>query len=354
MTHLMPAPILIVSACIAAYASAGAPTAASDADGPADRLALVPTEILIGFDEPDAARRWVTVNDNVMGGRSTGGSEIADGQLIFSGSTNTNGGGFSSIRTRPADLDLGNADGLLYRVRGDGRTYIAGLRTGARFGSFDVSYWAEFETSGDGAWQTVRIPFDGYRPTMFGEDITGRAPGLQSQDIQGLELYIYDKEDGPFRLEVEWIGSFVDAEETLLATLEPAAIGRTATDQTREARPPAEDTLESHDTAAQLWAVRVLSIAIERGVPQFNNGNPGACADIYEMAIASIVMSPSAMSGDAVALLESGLRAGKQARTPADRAWAYRYAMDAAIGMFADQSPGGTVSPAMSVRAGDH
>ena len=63
--------------------------------------------------------RWRTVNDNVMGGRSRGGYRIEDGALRFRGSTNTNGGGFSSIRSVPKSLAL-NGDGLALRLRGDG------------------------------------------------------------------------------------------------------------------------------------------------------------------------------------------------------------------------------------------
>ena len=65
--------------------------------------------------------QWIVVNDNVMGGRSNGGFDIDGGELRFAGSTNTNGGGFSSIRTGRLDLDLASHDGVVLRVRGDGR-----------------------------------------------------------------------------------------------------------------------------------------------------------------------------------------------------------------------------------------
>ena len=62
---------------------------------------IMQTPTPIRFDQPDASRQWVTVNDNVMGGRSIGDFTIKEGKLVFRGSTNTNGGGFSSIRSRP-------------------------------------------------------------------------------------------------------------------------------------------------------------------------------------------------------------------------------------------------------------
>ena len=60
--------------------------------------------VVHNFKENDASSKWVTVNDNVMGGRSKGGFVIKKDRLIFSGATNTNGGGFSSIRTKPQNL----------------------------------------------------------------------------------------------------------------------------------------------------------------------------------------------------------------------------------------------------------
>jgi hypothetical protein len=252
------------------------------------------------------------------------------------------------------DLDLDGSDGMLYRVKGDGRTYIAALRNGARAGSFDISYWSEFETTGD--WQTVRIPFSGYNPTFFGEDISGRAPELKAEDVNGAAFYIYDKKDGPFRLEIEWIGTYTDTAQDLAARqatqptpeLSPKAAPQLGRDGVRGRPGPRRDLHAAATQRANAWATGVIAAAIDRGVPQFNNGNQRACADIYEIAIASLVTSPAPLQGDAAALLESGLRAGREANSHADRAWAYRYAMDAALGsLTTTMAP----SPELSVRA---
>ena len=49
---------------------------------------------LFDFSEADPGKKWITVNDNVMGGRSKGGFTFKGDRLLFAGSTNTNGGGF--------------------------------------------------------------------------------------------------------------------------------------------------------------------------------------------------------------------------------------------------------------------
>ena len=50
-------------------------------------------------DESPLLLEWRIVNDNVMGGRSIGDFKISEESLSFFGATNTNGGGFSSIRS---------------------------------------------------------------------------------------------------------------------------------------------------------------------------------------------------------------------------------------------------------------
>ncbi|MGB0714553.1 MAG: CIA30 family protein [Phycisphaerae bacterium] len=162
--------------------------------------------LIADFSDAGVSSRWVTVNDNVMGGRSRGGFSFSDDKLIFSGSTNTNGGGFSSIRTRPRDFGIDDAEGLEIRVRGDGRTYKMDVRNDERIGGMSVSYWANFETSGD--WEVIRIPFSSFEPTFFGERLRRSSKSFDPADMTAMGFFIYDKKDGPFRLEIDWIRAF--------------------------------------------------------------------------------------------------------------------------------------------------
>lgn len=149
---------------------------------------------------------WQTVNDNVMGGRSRGGFARTADALVFSGSTNTNGGGFSSLRASlPAALDLRKATGVELRVRGDGRTYTFMVRTKARYRRSLIWYRASFETK-PGKWLDVRIPLADLTPQWRGMRLRG--PALDTGALTGMGLMIYDKQDGAFRLEVERIRAY--------------------------------------------------------------------------------------------------------------------------------------------------
>ncbi len=148
---------------------------------------------------------WFVVNDNVMGGRSEGDFTVAQGELYFSGSTNTRGGGFSSIRTGAMQLDLSDSEGIRLRVKGDGRRYTWRLTTNARWWGRQISYWAEFETE-EGAWSTVDIPFSRFVPQFRGARLDG--PPLDTTQITGMGLMIYDNRDGPFELRMTSVHAY--------------------------------------------------------------------------------------------------------------------------------------------------
>lgn len=171
--------------------------------GPPETAPAEPTA-LVDFSQKEEADRWVTVNDNVMGGRSRGGPTFKENRLIFAGATNTNGGGFSSIRTKPQEWPLDGAAGLRMRVRGDGRTYKAEVGTDAEVANFRVAYRADFETR-KGEWTEVTVPFSAFEPTVMGRNVADRAPALAAEDVKTLGFMIYDGKDGPFELEVDWI-----------------------------------------------------------------------------------------------------------------------------------------------------
>ena len=159
------------------------------------------SRLLEDFTSPGANFCWFIVNDSVMGGRSEGSIDCETAGLRFVGRTNTDGGGFSSIRTEDVALDLSRYDGIRLRVRGDGRRYTWRLTTDARWRGGRISYWADFETEA-GLWTDVRIPFAAFRPTYRGTELDG--PSLDTARIAGMGLMIYDGKDGAFEL---WLHS---------------------------------------------------------------------------------------------------------------------------------------------------
>lgn len=157
------------------------------------------------YDMSAAEIPWRTVNDSVMGGRSIGDFRTKGERIVFRGSTNTRGGGFSSIRAYPSGMDLTGSTGITLRLRGDGRTYTFRLEPrGTR-----ASYWLRFATVA-GQWMDVTLPYSDFWPNWRGRRLSG--PIINGADIAGLGLMIYDGEDGPFQLELDRVTAITDQE----------------------------------------------------------------------------------------------------------------------------------------------
>jgi len=167
-----------------------APLFASESD-------ILETLPLTSFSADENEFGWYVQNDNVMGGRSEGGFNISSGQLIFAGNTNTNGGGFSSIRTQPLKFDLSGYTGIRVTVKADGRRYTWGMQTDARWRGRRVNYWADFDTIPNET-SVIDIPFGSFFPQFRGFKLDG--PELNITKINEFALYQYDKTDGPFEL----------------------------------------------------------------------------------------------------------------------------------------------------------
>ncbi len=157
---------------------------------------------LFDFSSADEAS-WVVVNDGVMGGRSAGYVTVADGVLRFTGTLVTQGGGFTSVRARRV-IDLTGKIGLELRVRGSGRQFEVEVDDGVRTYGRNVSRRAAFPSSSE--WTLVRVPFSTLRSTVFGQAVN--AAPIDLARIRGVGLYMADGQDGPFRLEVDYIRAY--------------------------------------------------------------------------------------------------------------------------------------------------
>ncbi len=164
--------------------------------------------MLFDFNRENTVDDWYSINDGVMGGLSTGGMEQASaGTAVFAGAVSLeNNGGFASVRSRPRMLDLRDFSSLALRIRGDGKGYKVNLRTDSRFDG--ILYRSAFETR-NGVWETVVLPLDEFVPTFRGR-VVRDAPPLDRSAINSIGLMISDGQEGPFRLEVEWIRAVAD------------------------------------------------------------------------------------------------------------------------------------------------
>lgn len=176
------------------------------ASGPVSPTSPSDSVTLFTFEGTDRAQ-WDVENDGVMGGRSQGFARVTEGTLMFTGEVVTEGGGFTSVRAA-SQADLSGYDGIELRVRGGGRTFELDVDDGTRSRGREVSRRGPVPTTG--SWETVRVPFDTLEESAYGEPVS---PGpLDLSAIKSIGIYIIDGKDGPFRLEVDWIRAYREAE----------------------------------------------------------------------------------------------------------------------------------------------
>ncbi|MGV1089440.1 MAG: CIA30 family protein [Mycobacterium sp.] len=186
--------ITCLAVLIVSFVNTGRIARADPAAGPS---------VLVDLSDPAAVATWTTVNDPVMGGRSTSSAAFGEGGLVFSGNISLeNNGGFASARG-PFDADLGpratGATALRVRALGDGKTYLLKVETGQPW-----SYVQRFSTDA-GLRRAYDLPVGGFQPVGRFLDPVQGAPPLDPSMISRVAIYILDKQEGPFRIVVSAI-----------------------------------------------------------------------------------------------------------------------------------------------------
>lgn len=131
--------------------------------------------------------------------------QTADGKAAFIGEVSLeNNGGFVSVQGPEIKQPLGDFDGIALRVKGDGKRYKCSLRTDDLFDG--ASHQAVFATK-TGEWQIVKIPFTDFMPTYHGRRLSDDKR-LKRETIRKPGFLISDKQNGGFRLEIDWINAY--------------------------------------------------------------------------------------------------------------------------------------------------
>ena len=144
---------------------------------------------------------WNIVNDDVMGGISTSYLSVSDEKnLIFNGNLSLdNNGGFASSRLGLKKNILKGVKSFTIRIKGDGNSYKLRLSQDNR----RASYSANFE-SVNNEWVEINIPIEDFIATWRGYTYTDY-PSIQTDRIISLGLQISDKQEGKFKLEIDYI-----------------------------------------------------------------------------------------------------------------------------------------------------
>ncbi len=239
--------------------------------------------------------QWRVVLDGVMGGLSSGKLTESTSGLRFTGDLSLkNNGGFAWARTRQLDLTA-DFEGFEIEVLGDGRTWDF-MVDSSRRRMMAGGYRTRFQTK-KGVRTTHRFPLSRFEAVSFGQ-VLARGD-LRASDCSGLGVLMGDKREAGFDLTLIKISTY-----------------------------SAPDTSSSEpQTGNRSPEQSVLLQAIEMGVPRYNDGDHVGCADLYELAISSVLMMGN-VPDELRAITRKDFRAAMAMNSDEDRAWAHRRNMD--------------------------
>ena len=170
-------------------------------------MSVSPTQkTIFDFSDPSSTQSWRIINDGVMGGLSSSTFKWQNGGIaVFGGKVSLeNNGGFASVRSAPQDFYLNDKEGVLLRIKGDGKKYKFRIRTDSNFDG--VAYSVDFSTTA-GIRQELRLPFHVFQPTFRGRVLQNVKP-LKSEGIRQFGFLIGDKQAGDFAIEINEIAVF--------------------------------------------------------------------------------------------------------------------------------------------------
>ena len=155
------------------------------------------SRVMFDFSDLNDSSSWFLLLDGVMGGKSTGNLAKNEHTITFTGDISLqNNGGFSSMQSGIHPFAMNGMNAIKVKIKGDGREWIL---AGRKFMTPTADdYWFKFKTTGD--WQEVQVPINKMKRRVYGFPMIG---SITPDQLKGLSFYIYDKNAGPFSLEVE-------------------------------------------------------------------------------------------------------------------------------------------------------
>ncbi|MDO7173966.1 CIA30 family protein [Mariniflexile sp. AS56] len=156
--------------------------------------------VLFNFNTSSDISNWKTINDVVMGGKSTSLFTLNDAGLgVFSGQVVLeNNGGFAMVQFPFHTKNTSTFTKVCLKIKGDGKTYQFRIKS---LSTDKHSYIASFTTTSN--WTTIEIPFSSMYPAFRGKTLdVPNYPGAQMEQIAFL---IGNKKEAVFKLEIDSI-----------------------------------------------------------------------------------------------------------------------------------------------------
>ncbi|XP_017268517.1 complex I intermediate-associated protein 30, mitochondrial [Kryptolebias marmoratus] len=192
---------------------------------------LEQNRVIWEFRGPESLQEWTVSSDEMIGGQSKVYLKLGKNDTCFLYGTlcsapprdgETRYSGYCAMRSkqplasfdRKKHYDWSSFNTLHLRVRGDGRPWMISIATEAYFSHQKDDLYSYFlYTRGGPYWQDVKIPFSKFFLTNRGRIQDDQHP-LWLDKVNTIGFTLGDKVDGPFQLEIDFIGVCKDFAHT--------------------------------------------------------------------------------------------------------------------------------------------
>ncbi|XP_077476388.1 complex I intermediate-associated protein 30, mitochondrial [Stigmatopora argus] len=193
---------------------------------------LEQNQVVWEFRGPQSLERWIVSSDREIGGQSEAYLKVGrntntcflygtlrstpprDGETRYSGYCSMRSKQTLRSFDRRKQFDWTSFNTLHLRVRGDGRPWMINLASETYFShQKDDVYNYFLYTRGGPYWQDVKIPFSKFFLAHRGRIQDDQHP-LWLDKINTIGFTLGDKADGPFQLEIDYIGVCKDYAHT--------------------------------------------------------------------------------------------------------------------------------------------
>ena len=174
-----------------------------------------------------------------------------------------------------------------------------------------------------GEWKETRVPFEDFKLQAFGRGLPAKA--LNPDSIASVGFTLADKKEGPFALDIEYVKASGDAAP---ANASGGKLVKADIAGSNGIIHVIDEVLVSAKAeTGPLKASELIDLAIERGVPIFNNGDVAGCAGIYEITGEALLGMENVPEESRKGLIKA-LKEARAETSARQRAWILRGAID--------------------------
>ena len=149
-------------------------------------------------------QEWKLLSDNIMGGVTKSKIEYTNNSVLLSGNISLdNYGGFSSIKTKYKSVDLSKYNGIKIKFKSTNQKFAFTLEDNQNWTK--PNYKREFSPKKDDSWEEMIIYFKDFQEIVIGETTGNMMKSKSLKNIVRMGIMTYEKKEGPFSLEVDYI-----------------------------------------------------------------------------------------------------------------------------------------------------